>query len=361
MIAQWDPFNAPIIAGKDGVVRYDEIVKGETMQEEKDPRSGLLKKYIMEHKGELHPQIVVVDEKGGIQEVHPVPEKAYLEVDEGDKVAAGTILAKTPREMAGTEDITGGLPRVTELFEARKPKEPAVMAEIDGVVELGEKKRGRRTIIVRNEETGLEKPHVVPHGRHLRVHTGDKVKAGDALIEGPLVPHDILRIRGEEECQNYILREVQAVYRAQNVTINDKHVEIIVGGMMRKVRVQGPGDTAFLPGAVVDKFKLKEENNRMKKAGKKQATFKPLLLGITKAAIQSESFIAAASFQETTKVLTEAALAGRRDPLLGLKENVIVGHMIPAGTGFKKYLNMKIEREEAEAEPPVPPEPVPAA
>ncbi len=351
MLAQWDPFNQPIIAGKEGIVRYEEIVRGETMQEEKDPRSGLLKRFIMEHKGELHPQIVVADEKGVIQEVHPVPEKAYLEVDEGDQVHAGTILAKTPRELSGTEDITGGLPRVTELFEARKPKEPAVMAEIDGVVELGEKKRGRRTIIVRNEETALEKPHVVPHGRHLRVHTGDRVRAGDALIEGPLVPHDILRIRGEEECQQYILREVQSVYRAQNVTINDKHVELIVSGMMRKVRIQGPGDTALLPGAVMDKFKLKDENNRMKKGGKKQSTFKPLLLGITKAAIQSESFIAAASFQETTKVLTEAALAGRRDPLLGLKENVIVGHMIPAGTGFKKYLNMKLLREEPEAPP----------
>lgn len=226
------------------------------------------------------------------------------------------------------------------------------MAEIDGLVELGEKKRGRRTILVRNEETGLEKPHIVPHGRHLRVHTGDRVRAGDALIEGPLVPHDILRIRGEEECQNYVLLEVQKVYRAQNVTINDKHVELIVAAMMRKIRIQGPGDTVFLPGAVVDKFRLKDENNRVKKLGKKQATFKPLLLGITKAAIQSESFIAAASFQETTKVLTEAALAGRRDPLLGLKENVIVGHMIPAGTGFKKYLNMKLLREEPESPAP---------
>ncbi|MBI2932819.1 MAG: DNA-directed RNA polymerase subunit beta', partial [Planctomycetes bacterium] len=362
LLAQWDPHSVPIIAGKEGRVRYEDIKKGETMQEEKDPKSGILKRFIIEHKGELHPQIVVEDEKGVIQEVHPVPEKAYIEVDEGEKIRAGTILAKTPRELGGTQDITGGLPRVTELFEARKPRDPAVIAEIDGTVELGEKKRGKREIIVRNEETGMESKHVVPSGRHLRVHTGDRVRAGDALIEGPMVPHDILRIRGEEEAQQYVLREVQSVYRAQNVNINDKHVEITIGQMMRKVRIVSSGDTSFLPGSVVDKFKLREENARVKKAGKKPATFKPLLLGVTKAAIQSESFIAAASFQETTKVLTEAALSGKRDELVGLKENVIVGHMVPAGTGFKKYLNLKVWREEppTQAAPPAT-EAVPAA
>jgi DNA-directed RNA polymerase subunit beta' len=357
LLAQWDPHNVPIIAGKDGAIRYEDIKKGETMQEERDPRSGVLRRVIMEHKGELHPQLVLTDDKGGVLEVHPLPEKAHIEVSEGDKIRAGTILAKNPREMGGTQDITGGLPRVTELFEARKPKEPAVISEIDGYVELGEKKRGRRTIIVKNEETGIEKPHVVPLGRHIRVHTGDRVRAGEPLIEGPLVPHDILRIRGEEEVQQYVLREVQSVYRAQNVTINDKHVELIVSAMMRKVRIQNPGDTPFLPNAVVDKFRMKEENAKAKKAGKKPATFKPLLLGVTKAAIQSESFIAAASFQETTKVLTDAALSGRRDELVGLKENVIVGHMVPAGTGFKKYLGLKLHRDEPEAtEPPAPAE-----
>jgi DNA-directed RNA polymerase subunit beta' len=360
LLAQWDPHNVPIIAGKDGVVRYEDIKKGETMQEERDPRSGVLRRVIMEHKGELHPQVVIADEKGVVLEVHPLPEKAHIEVEEGQKVKAGVILAKNPREIGGTQDITGGLPRVTELFEARKPKEPAVIAEIDGIVELGEKKRGRRTILVKNEETGIEKPHVVPLGRHIRVHTGDRVRAGDPLIEGPLVPHDILRIRGEEEAQQYILREVQSVYRAQNVTINDKHVELIIAQMMRKVRIQNPGDTPFLPNAVVDKFRVRDENNKARKAGKKPATFKPLLLGVTKAAIQSESFIAAASFQETTKVLTDAALAGRRDELVGLKENVIVGHMVPAGTGFKKYLNMKLHREEPQVEPPPQEELVPA-
>ena len=360
LLAQWDPHNVPIISGKDGVVRYEDIKKGETMQEERDTRSGVLRRVIMEHKGELHPQLVISDEKGVVQEVHPLPEKAHIECEEGQKIKAGTIMAKNPREIGGTQDITGGLPRVTELFEARKPKEPAVIAEIDGVVELGEKKRGRRTIIVKNEETGIEKPHVVPLGRNIRVHTGDRVRAGDPLIEGPLVPHDILRIRGEEEAQQYLLREVQSVYRAQNVTINDKHVELIVAAMMRKVRISSSGDTPFLPNAVVDKMRLREENNKVKKGGKKTATFKPLLLGITKAAIQSESFIAAASFQETTKVLTDAALAGRRDELVGLKENVIVGHMVPAGTGFKKYLGMKIERDEPEQPEPAPEAVVPA-
>ena len=222
-------------------------------------------------------------------------------------------------------------------------------------MELGEKKRGRRVILVRHEETKMEKAHIVPSGRHLRVHTGDRVRAGDALVEGPMIPHDILRIRGEEEAQTYILREVQSVYRAQNVTINDKHIEIIVSQMMRKVRIAAPGDTGLLPGLVIDKFKLRPDNEKIRKAGKQPASFKPLLLGITKAAIQAESFIAAASFQETTKVLTEAALAGKRDELLGLKENVIVGHMVPAGTGFKKYLQMRIQREEViEASEPTP-------
>ncbi len=360
LLAKWDPHQVPIIAGKDGRVRYEELKKGETLQEEREVRTGNMKRMVMEHKGELHPQLLIEDEKGTILEVYPLPEKAYIDVEEGAKVKAGQTLAKTPREQSGTQDITGGLPRVTELFEARKPKEPAVIAEIDGAVELGDKKRGRREIIIRNEETQLESRHSVPHGKHLRVHTGDRVRAGDALIDGPMVPHDILRIRGEEEAQQYILREVQAVYRAQNVTINDKHIELIVASMMRKVRIQAPGDSDLLPGAVIDKFKLRDENNRLRKAGKKQATSKPLLLGVTKASIQSESFIAAASFQETTKVLTEAALSGKKDELIGLKENVIVGHMIPAGTGFKKYLNMKMNREE----PPVAEkeaEPVPAA
>jgi len=211
------------------------------------------------------------------------------------------------------------------------------------VIEFGEKRRGKRTIIVKNE-SGIEKEHVIPYGKHLRVHKGDLVKAGEPLVDGPLIPHDILRINGEEELQNYLLREVQNVYRAQGVTIDDKHIEIIIGQMLRKVRVEAPGDSSFLPGAVVDKFKFRRENDRLREERKKPATAQPLLLGITKAALQSESFISAASFQETTKVLTEAAIAGKADTLQGLKENVILGHMVPAGTGFRAFAQGTVKK-----------------
>jgi DNA-directed RNA polymerase subunit beta' len=270
-------------------------------------------------------------------------------------ISAGTLLAKTPREVGGTQDITGGLPRVTELFEARRPKEPAVIAEIDGRVELlDEKRRGKRTIIVRNE-SGIEREHLVPHGKYLRVHGGDRVRAGDPLVEGPLVPHDILRISGEEAVQRYLLREIQNVYRSQRVEIDDKHLEIIIAQMLRKVRVESVGDTGLLPGSVIDKFEFprehfEQENLRVDATGDRKAEWirpKPAaastqLLGITKAAVQSDSFISAASFQETTKVLTEAALAGKVDYLVGLKENVILGHLVPAGTGFKAHLDAEV-------------------
>jgi DNA-directed RNA polymerase subunit beta' len=258
-------------------------------------------------------------------------------VEPGQSISPGTLLAKTPREITGTQDITGGLPRVTEIFEIRRPKSPAVMSEIDGIVEIGEKKRGRTTIIVYNE-SGMRREHLVPHGKqHLRVHRGDRVKAGEPLVDGPLVPKDILRINGEEAVQQYLLREVQSVYRSQNVGIDDKHVEIILAQMMRNVNVVDPGDSEFLPGSVVDKSRFRRANEELVREGKKPATATPLLLGITKASLQSESFISAASFQETTKVLTEAALSGKVDRLVGLKENVILGHKVPAGTGFRGY------------------------
>jgi DNA-directed RNA polymerase subunit beta' len=349
-LAEWDQHNMPIVAGNDGKVVFEDIEKGKTYREERDPRSGVVRMVIIEHRGDLHPQMVIKDVKGVTLEFHPIPERAHIEVKDGEAVKAGTILSKIPREVTGTQDITGGLPRVTELFEARSPKEPAVVARIDGVVELGEKKRGRRTVIVKNPETGVSIPHDVPHGRHLRVRTGDRVKAGDALVEGPLVPKEILKIKGEEALQQYLLQEVQAVYRSQNVSINDKHVEIIVAQMLRKVRIQSPGDSRFLRGMIVDRYRLKVENERLKKQDKKPATFEPLLLGVSKAAIQSESFISAASFQETTRVLTDAAISGKRDDLQGLKENVIVGHLIPAGTGFKKFLQQQVRREEVEGE-----------
>jgi DNA-directed RNA polymerase subunit beta' len=342
-IFTWDPFNVPVLAERDGVIRFDDIVDGKTVREEIDPGSGVKRRVIMEHKGDLHPQIIIEDEKGTPIALYPIPERAHLEVTMGDKVTAGTLLAKTPREVTGTQDIVGGLPRVTEVYEARRPKEPATLSEIDGVVELGEKRRGKRTIQV-VAEGGQMVEHLVPHGKHMRVHSGDRVRAGEPLVDGPLVPHDILRISGIEVLQDYLLGEAQNVYRSQNVTIDDKHHEIIIGQMLRKVRVEDPGDTDLLPGAVVDKFRFRRKNRRVIEAGGKPSRAEPLLLGITKASLQSESFISAASFQETTKVLTQASLAGRVDHLVGLKENVILGHLIPAGTGFRAYLRTRVQK-----------------
>ncbi len=380
-LCHWDPHSIPILAEVGGRVRFEDVVEGETMRIEKDP-SGHSRRLIMEHKGDLHPQIVLEDAESKILDFYYIPEKAHIEVNEGDTITAGSLLAKTPRDVAGTQDITGGLPRVTEIFEARKPKEPAVIAEIDGTVELlGEKRRGKRTIIVRSE-SGIEREHLVSHGKHLRVHAGDFVRAGEALVDGPLVPHDILRISGEEAVQQYLVREIQNVYRSQHVTIDDKHIEIIVAQMLRKVHVESIGDTDLLPGSVLDKFDFRRANDDMENCVKivdkgdsefepgavvpreafeqanaqvealggtpatctrpERATASTQLLGITKAAVQSSSFISAASFQETTKVLTEAALAGKVDNLVGLKENVILGHLVPAGTGFRMYQKAEV-------------------
>jgi DNA-directed RNA polymerase subunit beta' len=381
VLVQWDPHSIPILSEVAGKVRYEDVVEGETLRVEKDP-SGHTRRMVMEHKGVYHPQVVLEDDSGKILDFYYLPEKAYIEVAPGEKVAAGHVLAKTPREASGTQDITGGLPRVTEIFEARKPKDPAIMAEIDGKVELlGEKRRGKRTIVVKNE-SGIEREHLVTHGKHLRVHAGDYVKAGEALVDGPLVPHDILRISGEEEVQRYLVREIQNVYRSQRVDIDDKHIEIIVSQMLRKVKIETVGDTSLLPGSVLDKHDFRQANERLAnclritdkgdsefavgsvvpkdvlqqtnaqietlggtpaKGGKpKPATASTQLLGITKASVQSSSFISAASFQETTKVLTEAALAGKIDNLVGLKENVILGHLIPAGTGFNTFQSAEV-------------------
>ena len=348
-LGEWDPHHVPIIAEFEGKVRYEDLIEGKTLKIERDNRrGGTVRRQVIEHKGDLHPQVVLEDEAGQPLALYPIPEKAYVEVGEGVTISSGDLLAKTPRSIGGTEDITGGLPRVTELFEARRPKEPSVISEIDGVVELGEKKRGKRTIIVRalgpKEEVIQEQEHAVPQGKHLRVHKGDEVAAGEPLVDGPLDPHDILRITGEEEVQTYLLREIQNVYRSQGVNIDDKHIEIILSQMMRKVQVNDPGDSEFLPGAVVDKFEFRLANERLRRERKKPATGETLLLGITKASLSSESFISAASFQETTKVLTEAAIAGRRDYLVGLKENVILGHMVPTGTGFRDHHRTRVKK-----------------
>ncbi len=348
VLCRWDPHNVPILAEFAGRIRYEDLIEGKTLKVERDARRGTVRKQVIEHKGDLHPQLVLEDKNGQALALYPIPERAYVEVEDKAAIAPGELLAKTAREAAGTQDITGGLPRVTELFEARRPKEPAIMSEIDGVIELGEKKRGKRTIIVRavgpKGEVIEEQQHAVPQGKHLRVHKGDEVRAGEPLVDGPLDPHDIVRIRGEEEVLGYLLREVQNVYRSQSVTIDDKHIETILAQMMRKVQVTDPGNSEFLPGAVVDKFRFRRENDKLRKERKKPANGQTLLLGITKAALSSESFISAASFQETTKVLTEAAIAGRRDHLVGLKENVILGHMVPTGTGFRDHYRTRVKK-----------------
>lgn len=377
VLCNWDPHAIPIIAQVGGRVRLEDCVEGQSIRVEKEG-SGTMRRTVIEHKSGLHPQVVVEDGAGRILDFYYLPEGASIEVEDGGQVSAGAIVAKTPRESSGTQDITGGLPRVTELFEARKPRDPAVVAEIDGEVELpAEKKRGKRIVLVKGAD-GSEVEHVIPHGKDLQVHSGDQVKAGDALVRGPLVPQDILRVSGPEEVQQYLLHEIQNVYRAQRVEIDDKHIEIVVSQMLRKVRVDSVGDTDLLPGLLVDKFELKKINDELEQRGRitdpgasdyvvgdrvsvkeieevnqelskpvrfvalKKAKASPQLLGITKAAVSSESFISAASFQETTKVLTEAALGGREDRLVGLKENVILGHLIPAGTGFDLHQDAQV-------------------
>ena len=358
-VLTWEPHMIPILAEMDGVVEYDDIIEGVTMQKELDTVSNKTRYLIIEHKGECHPQIIIKDKAGDSLAVYPIPEKAYIEVEQNQKITPGTLLARSPRAMDKVQDITGGLPRVTEIFEVRKPKNPSVISEIDGVVKLEEeKKRGKFVISVTNEESGREpEMHVIPHGKHFRVHTGDVVLAGDPLVDGPVFPKDILRIKGEESVQQYLLREVQTVYRSQNVTIDDKHIEIIVSQMLRCVEIGDPGDTDLLPGTIIDKFRFRKVNNAILKEGRKPATAEPLLLGITKASLHSDSFISAASFQETTKVLTEAALSGKTDNLVGLKENVILGHLVPAGTGFKEYLEQSVKKLGEPVARPVAPEP----
>jgi DNA-directed RNA polymerase subunit beta' len=265
-------------------------------------------------------------------------------VEDGQEIAAGDVLAKIPRETAKTKDITGGLPRVVELFEARRPKEPAVISEIDGAVKYGDVQKQYRKIFVTGDDNETRE-YQLPRGAHINVQEGERVRAGEPLMDGPIDPHDILRVRGEKELQRYLVDEIQEVYRLQGVNINDKHIEVISRQMMRWVKVEEVGDSAFLIDEVVDRFRFMNENNRLSADGKKAATGHPLLLGITKASLSTDSFISAASFQETTRVLTEAAISGKVDHLRGLKENVIMGRLIPAGTGMEFYRKIKIPDE----------------
>ncbi|GAB6271124.1 MAG: DNA-directed RNA polymerase subunit beta' [Smithellaceae bacterium] len=359
LIAEWDPFSIPILAEVDGTIKYGDILEGKTMQEQVDEVTGLSRKVIVEFKsGDFRPRVSIKDSKGKTAKLVSTNSAARyflsvgvnIVVSEGDQVRAGDILAKIPRETTKTKDITGGLPRVAELFEARKPKDFAVISEIDGVVSFGKDAKGKRKILV-TPEVGEEKEYLIPKGKHISVQEGDRVTPGDALMDGVNNPHDLLAIKGEKELARYLVDEVQEVYRLQGVKINDKHMEVIVRQMLRRVRITDPGDTAFIADEQVERYRFQEENDKVMAQGGQPAIGDPLLLGITKASLSTQSFISAASFQETTRVLTEASLSGKTDYLRGLKENVIMGRLIPAGTGLVMYrkLGIKVEDEEAEA------------
>ena len=341
----WDPYTVSIFTEVGGTVGFEDVIEGLTVKEELDEKTGLTRMVVMEHKEERHPQIIISNRAGEILGYYSIPTGAHIAVKDGEKVAAGDLVAKTPRQITGTKDITGGLPRVAELFEARRPKEPAIITEIDGVVEFAGTVRGMRKIIVKNE-SGMQKEYLIPSGKHLNVYSGDRITAGQPLVDGPVVLEDILRIRGQKMLQEYLLREIQEVYRLQGVGINDKHIEIVIRQMLKKVMVEERGDTRLLLGEQVNRFAFQEENERVIAKGGKPARGVPVLLGITKAALTTDSFISAASFQETTRVLTDAAASGRRDELRGLKENVIMGHLIPAGTGAAIYHKIRIESNE---------------
>jgi DNA-directed RNA polymerase subunit beta' len=345
VLVEWDPFANPILAELSGGVKFGDINEGATMSEQVDEFTGLSSKVIIESKDpELRPQMSIVGSGGGPTARTLLPVGAHLSVVDGQEVAAGDVLAKMPRETTKTKDITGGLPRVAELFEARKPKDFAIVTEIDGIVSFGADSRGKRRVVVTPEgvESAEPKEYLIPKGKHISVHEGDRMRAGEALMDGSSNPHDILKIKGEKELASYLVDEVQEVYRLQGVRINDKHIEVIVRQMLRRMRVKEVGDTDFLVAEQVEKVVFEETNRRMIEAGKEPAIAEPLLLGITKASLSTDSFISAASFQETTKVLTEASMWGKVDNLRGLKENVIMGRLIPAGTGMAKYRDLGI-------------------
>ncbi len=391
VLFRWDPYTASILSNHEGTVRFVDLIENVTYREELDETTGLKQRVIIETRARsLSPQIHVVDDKGEKLSSYILPTRSYLQVRDGQRVRAGEVLVKIPREIAKTRDITGGLPRVAELFEARRPKEPAIVSEIDGVVHFGEIRRGVRKVTVVSPDGKEEKTYLIPYGKHVLVHEGDHVQAGEKLSEGSVAPQDILNIMGPNKVQEYLVNEIQEVYRLQGVRINDKHIEVIVRQMLRKVRVEDPGDTSFLEGDQVDKVRffhenrrirdmlvvtepgdspflegqvvskaeLEETNHKLEEEGKQPAatrpaqpaTFQPLLLGITKASLTTESFISAASFQETTRVLTDASIEGKVDHLLGLKENVIMGHLIPAGTGLQKFKRIRVVSEVEEAE-----------
>jgi DNA-directed RNA polymerase subunit beta' len=373
---KWDPYNNVLIANKSGIIQGVDLKEGETIRELYDDQTGMTNIVVVEDRSRiLQPHIRIIDQKKNILSNIAVPAGAFLQVRTKDKVTAGDILFKIPRDSGKSRDITGGLPRVAELFEARKPKDIAVISEIDGIVEFKMRpvkdkngkgildkegnplmepdiERGNRKVIIhdetRDENHDDSKEYPIPVAKHMRVHDGDRVNIGQRLCEGAINPHDILRVLGERAVQKYLIDEIQAVYRLQGVKINDKHIEVIASQMLRKVKIEDPGDTEFLQHDGVDRKLLRKENNRVITDGNKPATFTPLLLGITKASLTTESFLSAASFQETTKVLAKAAVEGKTDNLYGLKENLIMGNLIPAGTGTRKYKNLKVKDIEAD-------------
>ena len=340
---KWDPYNVPILAEADGVITFNDFIEGVTMKREVDEATGQEGTVVLEHKQDLHPQILLKEADAPSEEdvinYHAIPAGAHVMVKEGEHIQAGAMLAKTPRKVVRTKDITGGLPRVAELFEARRPKDAAEIAKIDGILEFAGNQRGKSKLVVRDPVTGEEEEHLVPMAKHVVVFQGDMVRKGQQLTEGPVVPQEILEVCGPQELQEYLVNEVQEVYRLQGVEINDKHIEIIVRQMLRKVRINEPGDTDFLWGEQVERQAFIDLNQQAMQDGKRPAEASPVLLGITKASLETESFISAASFQDTTRVLTDAATLGRVDYLRGFKENVIMGHLIPAGTGFPMYRN----------------------
>ncbi|MFQ5848285.1 MAG: DNA-directed RNA polymerase subunit beta' [Candidatus Methylomirabilales bacterium] len=356
-LAEWDPFTSVILSEASGRVVVKDVIEGLTMQEEVDEVTGLAQRVIVEHgREDLQPRVSVKDDKGVTLFRTLLPVGAHLTVQDGHAISAGDALVKIPRETTKTKDITGGLPRVAELFEARRPREAAIISEIDGQVGFAGMAKGMRKLVIQ-AENGETKEYLIPRGKHINVLEGDEIKAGEPLMDGPINPHDILDVLGDQELQRYLVNEVQEVYRLQGVNINDKHIEVIVRQMLKRVRIETVGNTHFLVGEHVDKHVFLEENQQVLSAGGAPATAKPLLLGITKASLSTDSFISAASFQETTKVLTEAAINGARDELRGLKENVIMGRLIPAGTGMAWYRETGIAVPEVEAQAEEGPQP----
>ncbi|MFH1505169.1 MAG: hypothetical protein ABIH08_07295 [Candidatus Omnitrophota bacterium] len=342
VFVRWDPYSSPIIAEVSGKIKYEDIINKITIQEELNATTGIKERVVVEFKGDYHPQILVLSENDEVTGIYPLPTGAHIMLEEGAMIEAGDVIAKTPRLVAKTRDITGGLPRVAELFEARRPKNPAIISEIDGFIEFAEAEGGRKVIV--RSPTGMKREYTIGVGTHPIVYRGDQVAAGQQLTEGPIVLQDILRVCGDKVLQEHLVNEIQEIYRLQGVKINDKHIEVIIREMLKKVKILESGDSDFLPGEAIDRWDFRKGNEKIIKKGGKPATASPLLLGITKASLSTKSFISAASFQETTRILAEAAAAGKIDRLRGLKENVIVGHLIPAGTGLSEHRDIEIEK-----------------